>query len=85
MSQSGKTSLMMKTMCMRDMMEQQNLFYEEMLSRQEANFMSFKKMILESTTSGNDGIIKEEEEGISLCVLRTCQTFFLFKKRLGYL
>lgn len=28
---------------MRDMMAQQNLFYEEMLSRQEANFMSFKK------------------------------------------
>lgn len=49
----------------RDMMAQQNLFYEEMLSRQEAKFMPFKKMILESTTKRNDGIIKEEEEGIS--------------------
>lgn len=44
----------------RDMMEQQKLFYVEMLNRQEANFMSFTKMILESTTNRIDGIINQE-------------------------
>lgn len=67
MSQSGKNITddedYVSAVTMRDMMAQQNLFYEEMLSRQEANFMSFKKMILESTTKRNDGIMKEEEEG----------------------
>lgn len=69
MSQSGKNISddedYESTVTMRDMMEQQNLFYEEMLSRQEADFMSFKKMILESPTKRNDGIIKEKEEGMS--------------------
>ena len=47
---------------MRDMMEQQKSFYTEMLNRQEANFMSFTKMILESTTNRTDGVMKEIQE-----------------------
>ena len=47
---------------MRDMMEQQKPFYTEMLNRQEANFMSFTKMILESTTNRIYGVMKEIQE-----------------------
>lgn len=43
MSQSGKNITddedNVSSVTMRDMMEQQYLFYEEMLSRQEANFV----------------------------------------------
>ena len=42
---------------MRELMEQQKLFYVEMLNRQETNFMSFTKMILESTTTTIVGIM----------------------------
>lgn len=48
----------MRTMSLeiaRDMMEQQKSCYVEMLKRQETNFMSFTKMILESTTTSIDG------------------------------
>ena len=47
---------------MREIMEQQRSLYVEMLNRQESNFMSFTKMILESTTTRIDGIMKEVRE-----------------------
>lgn len=47
---------------LRDMMEQQKTLYVEMLNRQEANFMSFTKMIMESTTIRIDGIMKDVQE-----------------------
>lgn len=46
----------------KELMEQQKLFYVEMLNRQESNFMSFTKMIMESTTTRIDGIMKEVHE-----------------------
>lgn len=47
---------------MREMMEQQRSLYVEMLNRQESNFISFTRMILESTTTWIDGIMKEVQE-----------------------
>lgn len=47
--------------------------------------MSFKKIILESTTSRNDGIIKEEEEGISILQFSRAQSddFTEMEKKVG--
>ena len=44
------------------MMEHQKVFYVEMLNRQESNFMNFTKMILDSTTTRIDGLMKEVQE-----------------------
>ena len=47
-----------------ELMEQQELFYVETLNRQETNFMSFTKMILESsiTTSQLQSLSSQTSE-----------------------
>lgn len=47
---------------LKEMLDQQKEFYVEMLNRQEATFMNFTKMIMESTTSRIDGLMKELQE-----------------------
>lgn len=47
---------------LRDMLEQQKQFYVEMINKQESNFLSFTKMILDTVNTRIDGVMKDVQE-----------------------
>lgn len=63
------------------MVEVQKSFYVEMLNRQEANFLSFTKTILESKTTRIDGINKDVQEFKSSFYFSQAQIHDLWKMK----
>lgn len=47
---------------LKDMLEEQQKFYTDMLDRQESSFLSFTKTMLDSVSTRIDGIIKDVQE-----------------------